>query len=68
MKTGQPKQFAQCYMGETVTDAALTIKQALSGFFLFGDMNTPWCAGRFDFARQTRNGLLILMLFLVITG
>ena len=54
---GSPKQFAQCYMGETATDTASSIQQALSGNFLFGDMQTPWSAGRFDFCRQTRNGL-----------
>ncbi len=54
---GSPKQFPLCYMGESVADAATSIKQALSGFFLFGDMTEPWCAGRFDFARQVRNGL-----------
>lgn len=54
---GSPKQFAQCYMGATAIDTASTIKQALSGSFLFGDMQTPWSAGRFDFCRQTRNGL-----------
>ncbi len=56
-ENGTPKQFPLCYMGESATDTASTIKQALSGFFFFGDMNTPWCAGRFDFARQVRNGL-----------
>lgn len=54
---GTPKQFPLCYMGETVADTASTIKQALSGRFLFGDMQTPWCAGSFDFCRQVRNGL-----------
>ena len=51
------KTFAPCYMGSGSVDTAETIKQALSGNFLFGDMNTPWCAGKFDFARRTRNGL-----------
>jgi hypothetical protein len=41
----------------TNTAAASSIEQALSGNFLFGDMQTPWCAGRFDFCRRTRNGL-----------
>ncbi len=54
---GTLKTFAPCYMGSGSVDTAETIKQALSGNFLFGDMNTPWCAGKFDFARRTRNGL-----------
>jgi hypothetical protein len=37
--------------------AASSIEQALSGNFLFGDMKTPWCAGRFDFCAHKRNGL-----------
>jgi hypothetical protein len=51
------KQFPACYMGQEAVSTAETIKQALSGNFLFGDMQTPWCGGKFDFARRTRNGL-----------
>ena len=55
--TGELKQFDACYMGKSSTNTAETIKQALSGRFLFGDMQTPWCSGKFNFTRATRNGL-----------
>ena len=54
---GSPKQFSPCYMGNGRVNTAESIKQALSGFFRFGNMQTPWCAGLFDFARRTRTGL-----------
>ena len=56
-ENGSLKQFPTCYMGNEPVDTAETITQALSGNFLFGDMQEPWCGGKFDFARQTRNGL-----------
>ncbi|MBA3752103.1 hypothetical protein H0X06_04905 [Candidatus Dependentiae bacterium] len=55
--TGALKKFDPCYMGEDSVNTAETIKQALSGRFLFGDMQTPWCSGKFNFTRATRNGL-----------
>lgn len=54
---GTPQQFPPCYMGNDAVDTAKDIKQALSGNFLFGDMQEPWCGGKFDFCRRTRNGL-----------
>jgi hypothetical protein len=54
---GSRKQFPACYMGTEAVDTAKDIKQALSGNFLFGDMQEPWCGGKFDFCRRTRNGL-----------
>ena len=54
---GTRKKFAPCYMGNEAVDTAKDIKQALSGNFLFGDMQEPWCGGKFDFSRRTRNGL-----------
>ena len=36
---------------------AATIKQALSGNFTFGDMQTPWEFGKFKFGKQTKNGV-----------
>lgn len=54
---GTRKQFPACYMGNNAVDTAKDIKQALSGNFLFGDMQEPWCGGKFDFCRRTRNGL-----------
>lgn len=61
---GSRKTFAPCYMGSASESGNLIpvetadgIKQALSGNFLFGDMNEPWCGGKFDFCRRTRNGL-----------
>ncbi len=53
---GIVKTFPVCYMGETVANTAETIPQALSGNFLFGDMQTMWGAGKFDFARRVVNG------------
>lgn len=35
--------------------AAPTLEAALGGDFLFGDMQTPWIAGRFDFANDADN-------------
>lgn len=49
--------FEPCYMGEDRVPAATTFQQALSGNFLFGDMQTRWCAGKFDFCQRERNGL-----------
>lgn len=42
--------------------AATSIQQALSGNFLFGDMQTPWKAGKFDCSKNcnTRNGVAAL--------
>lgn len=54
---GALKQFEACYMNQNPVDTAETISSALSGRFLFGDMQTPWVGGRFEFSRQTRNGL-----------
>ena len=45
---GTLKTFRECYMGDQEVDTAETIKQALSGNFLFGDMNEPWCGGKFE--------------------
>lgn len=36
-------------MAATSVDAAVTFQQALSGDFLFGDMHTPWQAGKMSF-------------------
>ncbi|MBA2307127.1 hypothetical protein H0W26_03275 [Candidatus Dependentiae bacterium] len=55
--TGMLKQFDACYMSQESTNTVETIKQALSGRFLFGDMQDPWCSGKFNFTRATRNGL-----------
>lgn len=52
--------FNPCYVNSssmTSTKAATSIKQALSGKFLFGDMQTKWCSGRFDFNKKTKTGL-----------
>lgn len=54
---GSLKQFAPCYMGQDAVNTADSITQALSGRFLFGEMDLPWCAGQFDFCRETLNGL-----------
>ncbi len=54
---GNVKQFPPCYMHQDATDTADSFRQALSGNFLFGDMKKPWCGGKFDFSRRTRNGL-----------
>ncbi len=54
---GSIKQFAPCYMANDAVNTAESITQALSGRFLFGNMQMPWCAGQFDFCRQTLNGL-----------
>lgn len=54
---GSRKTFAPCYMGSQAAETAKDIKQALSGNFLFGEMQEPWCGGKFDFCRRTRNGL-----------
>jgi len=54
---GNRKQFPGCYMGTQPVETAQDIKQALSGNFLFGDMQEPWCGGKFDFSRRTQNGL-----------
>jgi len=40
--------FPPGYMGSTTTNAAASLQQALSGTFLFGDMQTPWSADRID--------------------
>ena len=63
---GSRKMFPDCYMGSATkgedntlipVKAADGIKQALSGRFRFGDMQTDWCSGMADFCRRTRNGL-----------
>jgi hypothetical protein len=54
---GTIKEFPACYVGMDAAPVANSISQALSGNFTFGDMQRPWCAGKFDFARRTRNGL-----------
>ncbi len=40
-----------------VTTVATSLRQALGGNYLFGDMQTPWCAGRFDFCGRGKWGL-----------
>jgi hypothetical protein len=54
--------FEKCYVTTDEEDTAQlnsagSIEQALSGNFLFGDMQTPWQSGKFDFGRRTRNGI-----------
>ena len=56
--------FAPCFVGEESDQAAQTIEQALSGNFLFGDLKTRWCAGKFDFCKRTKNGLADIDLIL----
>ncbi|CDK30430.1 hypothetical protein [Candidatus Babela massiliensis] len=52
--------FDTCYVDSTSnqpTAPAQSILQALTGNFLFGDMQTPWCAGKFDPCSRKRVGL-----------
>ena len=46
------------------TGSAGTLQEALSGDFVFGDMQTPWRSGHFDFCRRIRNGLADIDLIL----
>lgn len=48
--------FPSCYVttsSEPAVDAP-NIRQAISGDFLFGDMQTPWKFGRFDFCSRDK--------------
>lgn len=54
--------FEKCYVtadsgDDTPINSAGSIQEALSGTFFFGDMQTPWESGRFDFGRHVRNGI-----------
>jgi hypothetical protein len=67
------QEFSQCYVssaevtrgtdtkgeGDNLYPAysAATIEQALSGSFLFGDMQTPWRADRFPLCRRSKTAL-----------
>ncbi len=50
-------EFEPCYMSKDSVPSAITLCQALSGQFLFGDMQTPWSAGRFNFNQMNKFGL-----------
>jgi hypothetical protein len=56
---GQAVPFPVGYMagGSSTVTPATTIKQALTGNFTFGDMQTPWEFGRFKFGKQTKSGV-----------
>jgi len=52
--------FSNCFVDSTTgesTAAASSILEALSGNFVFGDMQTPWCAGKFDPCTRKKLGL-----------
>lgn len=55
--------FPQCQMSGQSANAICNLRKALSGNFKFGDMQTPWKAGRFC-SRQTKFGLADLDLIL----
>ncbi len=46
--------FPACYMSNDTAPTAPNLETALSGTFTFGDMKTPWVAGRFSKCRETR--------------
>lgn len=56
--------FPGCYMqsesnddDNTATPTAPSLREALSGEFLFGDMKEPWEFGRFSFCSRNKTGL-----------
>lgn len=52
--------FSPCFVDSTTgqpTVTASSILEALTGDFLFGDMKTRWCAGKFDPRTRHRLGL-----------
>jgi hypothetical protein len=49
--------FPVGYMGNAAVTPATSIQQALSGTFLFGDMQTPWNYGRFNSCQMSTNKL-----------
>ena len=46
--------FPACYMAKTAVPTALSIKEALSGSFIFGDMEQPLMFGAFPCGRERR--------------
>ncbi len=52
------------YSSVPETTVATSLRNALSGTFLFGDMQTPWCAGRFDFCGRGKWALADIDLIL----
>lgn len=49
--------FPDCYMAEDETSVTGDILMALSGYYTFGDMQTPWEYGRICSGVQTKTGL-----------
>lgn len=47
--------FEAGYMATTTAATTSSMKTALGGQFLFGDMQTPWAFGRFDFCTRSAN-------------
>ena len=58
------RAFPACYMSEESAHPTPTIADALSGRFLFGDMQTPWQYGRFSSGAQTKTALADIDLIL----
>ena len=50
-------EFPTCYMAGTAVPATDDIVKALSGKFLFGEMQEPWHFGRFCCGSQSRTGV-----------
>lgn len=57
-------EFPPCYVGNEAVNTAPSLQCALSGKFTFGDMQTFWPSGRFDFCRRTKTGLADIDLIL----
>lgn len=49
--------FPAGYMDKGPCYATPFLEAALSGDFLFGDMQSPWSFGKFDFQSRTKNGV-----------
>jgi hypothetical protein len=49
--------FPACYMATGEVTPAANIQEALSGSFLFGDMQTPLCSSRINFCGKHKVGL-----------
>lgn len=54
---GSEQPFAPCIMSRDEVTPARSIKQALSGNFVFGDMHEPWCYGKFSPCPLTKTRL-----------
>lgn len=52
-----PQVFPECYMSKDTTEAAPSIRDALSGNFVFGDMEQPFLFGKFPCGREQKTGV-----------